>query len=182
MLGLYRNQVRIAEIDRKLQRSQMMPDFSVGYYSQTMIGSQDVNGVPRTFDASNRFNSFQAGISIPIWIVPYTARSKAAGLKQEAVQAELEDYSRSLVTSFSNLVDEYRKYSSSVRFYETEAVPEANMIIRQATLSYKAGALDYIDYITTLNRALEIRHNYLDAINSCNQAIISIEHITGKLF
>ena len=182
MLGLYRNQVRIAEIDRKLQRSQMMPDFSVGYYSQTMIGSQDVNGVPRTFDASNRFNSFQAGISIPIWIVPYTARSKAAGLKQEAVQAELEDYSRSLVTSFSNLVDEYRKYSSSVRFYETEAVPEANMIIRQATLSYKAGALDYIDYITTLNRALAIRHNYLDAINSCNQAIISIEYITGKLF
>ena len=48
-----------------------------------------------------------------------------------------------------------------------QAVPEAELIIEQATLSYKAGALDYLEYVLTLNRALAIRQNYLDALNIC---------------
>jgi heavy metal efflux system protein len=61
-------------------------------------------------------------------------------------------------------------------------VPEAEIIIDQASRSYKAGALDYLDYVLTLNRALTIRQNYLDALNSFNQTIISIEYVTGKIF
>jgi cobalt-zinc-cadmium resistance protein CzcA len=80
------------------------------------------------------------------------------------------------------LLDEYNKYTSTVDFYENQAVPEADLIIEQATLSYKAGALDYLDYVLTLDRALAIKQNYLDAINSYNQTIISIEYITGKIF
>ena len=81
-----------------------------------------------------------------------------------------------------SLLDEYNKYSSSVDYYEKQAVPEADLIIEQATRSYKAGALDYLDYVLTLNRALTIRQNYLDALNNFNQTIISIEYITGKIF
>ncbi len=32
-----------------------------------------------------------------------------------------------------------------------------DLIIEQATLSYKAGALDYLDYVLALDRALAIR-------------------------
>jgi len=80
------------------------------------------------------------------------------------------------------LLDEYNKYGSSVDYYEKQAVPEADLIIEQATRSYKAGALDYLNYVLTLNRALAIRQNYLDALNNFNQTIISIEYITGKIF
>ena len=59
---------------------------------------------------------------------------------------------------------------------------EADMIIEQSTRSYKAGALDYLDYILSLNRALSIKQNYLDALNGYNQTIISIDFITGKTF
>jgi cobalt-zinc-cadmium resistance protein CzcA len=61
-------------------------------------------------------------------------------------------------------------------------VPEADLIIQQASRSYKAGALDYLDYVLTLHRALTIKQNYLDALNNYNQTIISIEYITGKIF
>jgi cobalt-zinc-cadmium resistance protein CzcA len=84
--------------------------------------------------------------------------------------------------NYSSLLDEFAKFSSSVEYYEKQAVPEAELIIDQATLSYKAGALDYLDYVLTLNRALAIKQNYLDALNNCNQTIISIEYITGKIF
>jgi cobalt-zinc-cadmium resistance protein CzcA len=75
-----------------------------------------------------------------------------------------------------------RKYSLSVDYYENQAVPEAKIIIEQATLSYKAGAMDYLDFVQTLNRAMQIRQNYLDALNNCNQTIVSLEYITGKIF
>ena len=84
--------------------------------------------------------------------------------------------------NLSSLADEYRKFSASVDFYENQAVPEAIIIIDQAAKSFKAGALDHLEYILTLERALVIKSNYLDALNSCNQAIISIESTTGKIF
>jgi len=80
------------------------------------------------------------------------------------------------------LLEEYSKYNNSVEYYEKQAVPEADLIIEQAGKSYKAGAMDYLDYVLSLNRALDIKQNYLDALNNYNQTIINIEFITGKIF
>jgi cobalt-zinc-cadmium resistance protein CzcA len=147
-----------------------------------MTGTQDVNGTPQYFGQSDRFTGIQAGISIPLWFTPYTSRAKAATINENIARINAENYTKSLAGNFQSLIDEYNKYSSSVRYYENEAVPEAKLIIEQATLSYKAGALDYLDYVLTLNRALTIRQNYLDAVNNLNQTIISFEYITGKIF
>jgi cobalt-zinc-cadmium resistance protein CzcA len=78
------------------------------------------------------------------------------------------------------MVDEYAKYSESVDYYEKQAIPEADMIISQSTRSYKAGALDYLEYILNLRRAIEIKQNYLDALNNLNQTLLNIEFLTGK--
>jgi cobalt-zinc-cadmium resistance protein CzcA len=81
-----------------------------------------------------------------------------------------------------SLLEELNKFSSSVEYYEIQAVPEAELIIEQAAKSYKAGALDYHEYVMTLSRALNIKQNYLDAVNNFNQTVISIDYIKGKIF
>jgi heavy metal efflux system protein len=181
-LGFMRQQVEVSQIEKKLERSLMLPDLNVGYLSQTIIGTQDVNGIPRNFGQGFRFTGVQAGISIPLWVTPFTSRAKAAKINENIARTDAENYNKSIAGNYSSLLDEFRKFSSSVDFYEKQAVPEADLIIEQATRSYKAGALDYLEYVLTLNRALDIRQNYLDALNSCNQTIISIEYITGKIF
>jgi cobalt-zinc-cadmium resistance protein CzcA len=181
-LGYIKQQVEVSQIAKKLERSQMWPDLNVGYFSQTIIGTQNVNGVPQTFGKDSRFTGVQAGISIPLWFPSYTSRTKAAKINENIAMTNAENYTRSLSGNFQSLLDEYNKYSSSVDYYEKQAVIEADLIIDQATRSYKAGALDYLDYILTLNRALAIRQNYLDAINNLNQTTIAIEYITGKIF
>jgi cobalt-zinc-cadmium resistance protein CzcA len=160
----------------------MLPDFNIGYFSQTIIGNQEINGVSRVFGHDYRFSGIQAGISIPVWFAPYKARSKAAKINEAAARNDAESYNKTVTGNYRTLLDEYSKYSSSVDYYEKQAVPEAELIINQATLSYKAGALDYLDYVLTLDRALAIKQNYLDALNNCNQTIITIEYITGKIF
>ena len=182
LLGYVKQQVEVSQIEKKLEQSQLWPDLNIGYFSQTIIGTQDVNGIPQTFGSNDRFNGFQAGIAVPLWFPPYTSRAKAAKVAEEIAQTNAENYARSIYGSYQSLLDEYNKYTSTVDFYENQAVPEADMIIEQATLSYKAGALDYLDYVLTLDRALAIKQNYLEAVNSFNQTIISIEYITGKIF
>ena len=181
-LGYIKQQVEVSQIAKKLERSQMLPDLNVGYFSQTIIGTQDVNGTPRNFGKDSRFTGVQAGISVPLWFSPYTSRAKAAKINETIARTNAENYSKSISGNYQSLLDEYNKYGSSVDYYEKQAVPEADLIIEQATRSYKAGALDYLNYVLTLNRALAIRQNYLDALNNFNQTIISIEYITGKIF
>ena len=175
-------QVEISQFEKKLEKSRSMPDFSIGYFSQTMQGTQEVNGIPRVFGSGDRFNGFQAGIAIPLWFVPNSSWAKAAKLKEQIAQTNAENYSKSLSGNYRTLLGEYHKYSNSLDYYEKQAVPEADLIIDQATRSYKAGAMDYLDYIMNLSRALGIRQNYLDVLNNYNQTIINIEFITGKIF
>jgi len=181
-LSYIKQQVTVSKIEKQLERNQMLPDFNVGYFSQTIMGSQEVNGVSKIFGHDYRFEGLQAGISIPVWFAPYKARTKAAKINEAAARNDAESYNKTITGNYRSLLDEYTKFSSSVEYYEKQAVPEAELIIEQATLSYKAGALDYLDYVLTLDRALAIKQNYLDALNNCNQTIITIEYIAGKIF
>jgi cobalt-zinc-cadmium resistance protein CzcA len=179
-LGYMVQQVEISHLQRALELSHLMPDISIGYFNQSMIGTQDVNGVPRSFGAGDRFSGVQAGITIPLWFVPYSSKAKAAGLSEKAAATQAEYFSKSLTGEYFSLLDEYKKYSESVEYYIQQAVPEAELIIDQSTRSYKAGVMDYLDYILNLNRGIEIKQNYLDALNGLNQTILNIEFITGK--
>jgi len=176
-----KQQVEISSYETKLERNRALPDFNVGFFSQTIQGTQDVNGVALTFGPEARFTGIQAGISVPLWFLPYTSRTKSAKIKEQISQNNAEYFSKSLAGSYQSYLEEFAKYSKSLEYYEKQAIPEANLIIEQASLSYKAGALDYLDYILSLNRAIEIRQNYLNALNSYNQTIISLDLLTGNL-
>ena len=173
-------QIEVVNVENKLERSRMLPDLSIGYVSQTLQGVQEVNGIPRTFSSGDRFSYIQASIAVPLWYVPYKAKIKAAKLKQQLTQTNTELYTKSLMGNYRSLLGEYSKYTKSLDYYEKQAIPEADLIIKQATLSYKAGEMDYLAYAQSLSRALIIKQNYLDALNNYNQTIISIEYITGR--
>lgn len=178
--GYYRQQVEVARLEKNVELNKLVPDFSIGYFSQTMLGVQEVDGVAKSFGPGDRFTGFQAGMTIPLWFVPYSSRSKAASIKQLVSKTNAEYFDKMLTSNYKNLSGEYSKFSNSVDYYEQQAVPEADIIIEQTTKSYKSGAMDYLDYILNLSRALSIKQNYLDALNNYNQTIISIESITGK--
>ncbi|MDD2244740.1 MAG: CusA/CzcA family heavy metal efflux RND transporter, partial [Dysgonamonadaceae bacterium] len=89
-------QVEVARLEKKVESSRILPDLSIGYFSQTMQGTQEINGVPRVFGKGNRFIGIQVGIAVPIWFAPYSAKAKAAKLKEKIAQTDAENYSKSL--------------------------------------------------------------------------------------
>ncbi len=181
-LGQINHQIEVVRLEKKLEQSRALPDFSIGYFSQTLRGTQDINGLPRTFGAGDRFTGIQTGIAIPLWFSPYSAKIKAAKIREQVAILNAGNYSKTIQGKYLSLLDECDKFKSSVEYYEKQAVPEAGIIIDQSIRSYKAGALDYLDYVLSLSRALSIKQNYLDALNSYNQTVINIEFFTGKVF
>ncbi len=181
-LGYLQQRAEVARAEKQLEMNRLLPDLSIGFFSQTIIGSQEVGGLERTFGKDYRFTGVQAGISLPLWIGPFLARGKAASITYRAALADAEHYRVSAAGEYQSLLDEYNKYMATVAYYEDQALTEAELIIEQATRSFRAGALDYIEYVVTVDRALAIRQNYLDALNGCNQAIILIDRITGRIW
>jgi len=181
-VGYEQQQTEMSRIETRLEKSRMMPDLSIGYFSQTMQGTQEINSVPRTFTSGDRFSGVQAGIAIPLFYKSYLSKIRAAKIKEQVSKTNAENYSKSLLGAYRSLLGDYDKYSNSLDYYEKQAIPEADLIIDQATKSYKAGAMDYLDFVQSLGRAFNIRQNYVEALNNYNQTIISIEFIQGKVF
>jgi len=182
LMAYIHQQVEVSEIEKKLEISRLLPEFNFGYFNQSMLGVQEVNGSPRVFTSGDRLTGISAGISVPLWITPGASKVKAAKLKQKAAQTDAENYSKSLAGNYGSLMLELNKNRNTIDYYEKQAVPEADLIITQATLSFKSGQIDYSEYLISLNRAISIKINYLDAVNNFNQTVISIDYITGKIF
>ena len=179
-IGFIQQQIEVSKLEKKLEVNKMLPDLSIGYFSQTMQGEQEINGVPRTFGTGDRFTGIQAGIAVPLFFASNTAKIKAAKIKEQIAKTNAENYSKSLTGNYRSLLSEYMKFGKSLEYYEKQAIPEADLIIDQATLSYRAGAMDYLDYIQNLSRALTIKQNHLEVLNNYNQTIILIENVVGK--
>ena len=122
----------------------------------------------------------QATISIPIWAKPDIARIKASKLNQQKAETQADYYQTVLLGEYERVVQDYLKYRYTLETYETNALPQAELILSNATKSFEGGAIDYVEYIQGLNNGLEIKNNYLNILNQYNQSIIAIEYLAGK--
>jgi len=75
------------------------------------------------------------------------------------------------------LVQENEKYRQSLTYFETAALQQADALIEQAGMSFKAGAIDYMEYVQSLRQGIDIRNNYLETLNAYNQSVIAIESL-----
>lgn len=182
LTGQASQRIETSKMEKKLEKSMMLPDFSIGLSSMTIRGEQNVNGTSRYFGNGYRFNSIQIGVSLPLFYSSFKSKIKAAKFKEQIAITEHAGISNNLLSEYHSLLSEYGKQQINIGFYEKQAVPEAELIIRQATQSYCEGEISYAEYIVNVSRALDIKQNYIDALNNNNQTVISLESITGKIF
>jgi len=179
-LAYVKQQVEISHKQQKLEAAKVLPDFNVGYFNQSLIGYQNVNGTDQYFDASKRFTGFQVGISVPLWFGPQAARVKAAGINREVVQSNYEQYQVTMQAQYRQAVQEYVKYQNTLAYYESSALPNATLLIKQADAAFRSGEIAYVEYLQALRNALSIRESYLLALSQYNQSVITLEFLTGK--
>lgn len=179
MMAYATQQIAIADAEKAVQSTKMLPEFSVGYFNQSLIGSETgTDGAIAT--GSNRFMGVQAGISIPLFYGAYKADVRSAQLKTQMAQTNANYLQTQVQGQFQQQLQHVLKYQSSLRYYHDKAVPQAELILSNAQKSLENGAIGYVEYVQNVNQALELKFGYLNTLNEYNQAMIDLQYLIGQ--
>ncbi|TXK36939.1 CusA/CzcA family heavy metal efflux RND transporter, partial [Pontibacter qinzhouensis] len=173
-LRLARQQVAVREAETELERAKLLPDLRLGYTNRAIAGSHGDRGMTELEPGQE----VMVGVGIPLWAKPQKKRIEAARVQTQIAHQNLQHLRNELEAQVEAARQQALKFQASVGYYERTALPQAQLIITQATKAYRAGEIDYQDYLLNLNRALAIRVNYLEALYKYDQAVIELQFIT----
>lgn len=179
-LKYMQQQVLLLKSEEKLNKSKMLPEFKIGYFNQSMIGVQNINGIDQNVDGSTRFSGVTAGISIPIWAKPDVAKVRATKLDVQTKELQSEYFNDMLQSQVSQSLQEYKKLSKSLTYIENIGLQQANLLILHSQKSFENGAINYVEYVQNIEQAINIKKQYLQRLNQFNQNIIYIEFLVGN--
>jgi len=174
-----RQQIEVTKNEKKVQAARFAPDFLVGFFSQTLIGTSD-SETGAVANGSERFTGFQVGVSIPLWFVPHQGRARAAEYNTKAKESHYYAHGQQLRSQMEQAIQEFHKNRNSLASFRDASLPNAELILKQSEASFRGGEIGYAEFLLGLRNAIDIREQYLQTLHNYNQSIILIEFLSGN--
>lgn len=179
-LKLAVQQVNVAEASRKVEKAALLPDLTAGYFIQSFKGSQEVNGEAVSYDGSLQFQGFSVGISLPIFAGSSISKIQASKTHIEMQQKNADYLQSQLVNQHEQQLQQLQTFQSLIDFYKQTALPNADLITKNSGKAYMNGDISYVEYVQGLETALDIRTNYINAVNNFNQTVINLQFLANQ--
>ena len=129
------------------------------------------------YGPSGRFSTIQAGMGIPLFNRAQRARIKAAQQQQAIAGLSTEMASRELQARLDHSWNQYLKCRQAMAYYKENAIPQSSLLFQTANLSYRNGAIGYIEWATLVTNAVQLQSQYLDSLKDYNIQKIELEYI-----
>lgn len=179
-LAYQRSLNAIALQEKKVESNRALPDLSIGYFNQTLIGfQQQLNGTEKYYSSSDRFSGFMVGIAVPIWFVPSHGRVKAAAYRSEATRLQSVQVERQLHGEWTKAVQQFEKYRNSLDYYTQSALPSSELLLKQSNLSYRTGEIGQAEYRLNVQQAVTIQDAYIQTVLQYNLSLLTLEFLAG---
>jgi cobalt-zinc-cadmium resistance protein CzcA len=168
-------QEQAAQMRYRLERSRLLPEFSVGYNNGSIRG---VGADEKTYYGYDRFHSIQLGMTLPLFPGAQLSRIAAskAACERAALEKELLDFRLSQKQVQLNTA--YTSQQEIVRYYEQSGLQNADVILRTAGVRFNAGEIDYLEYVLLINQAISVRSAYIDAQYQLQQLAVQLAYLT----
>ncbi len=161
--------VNVANADLRLARLSPMPELSGRFFSQRLYG------------LSNPYSGFSVSLGIPLLGAGnYRSKIKAAQLERDYQQTLFDYEAQALNAQSLQALQALDKSRQMLQYYEATGLGQASAIIEAANLSYRGGEISFAELSQYLNQALDIRKNYLEALNQYNQTTIQLNYYLNK--
>jgi cobalt-zinc-cadmium resistance protein CzcA len=138
---VYRQNQQLAEAQIGLLKAQNLPDLSVGYFNQTLIGSQTINGQEVVFTGANRFQGVTVGTTIGIF-----SGANHAQRKQQSIEVKMAQTQASIVEE--RLKNELRQLQKTWQIQQEQLAnwDQTNQVLAlmssQNTIAFQEGDVD----------------------------------------
>lgn len=146
----------------RIERSRFFPELSVGYVRQKIA---PLSGL----------DSWMVGISFPVLFFPQHSRVRQAKIDSYIARTEAESNIRQLNNKVEELSVALRKEGEHIRYYTTGALPEADALLKSATVQFKENETDITQFVQSLNAARKIRRGYIEAVYAYNISALELE-------
>ncbi|MBE9463263.1 CusA/CzcA family heavy metal efflux RND transporter [Dyadobacter subterraneus] len=166
-------QQQIAAASIAVEKSKLLPQLNVGYNNMSMRGT---GANDKTYSASQRFQSAQIGVGIPIFAGAQKARINSARINQDITRQSYQASAQSLKSQYLAALTQYRKFLTAVQYYETTGLANASLITRAAKEQLAGGNINYLQWAQLISQAASIQSNYLDMVNSLNSKAIDLSY------
>ncbi|MGB4849127.1 MAG: efflux RND transporter permease subunit, partial [Saprospiraceae bacterium] len=167
VLEFEKQKMNVSIANWKLDRSRYSPSFQVGVFNQSI-------------DKVTPFWGWDIGLIIPIVKSGKAVQSKAALLQINAEESNIQASKLSLHAAYMEALQQYKKFSESYHYFQTEGIPMSRLLISTAEKSYQSGEIEYVEYIQNINTAYTIQSQFLETIKNLNLAIININYLLNK--
>ncbi|MET3535568.1 CusA/CzcA family heavy metal efflux RND transporter [Chryseobacterium limigenitum] len=179
-IQIFKQNMEVLEKNKNVEKVQGLPDFSIGYTNQSLIGFHTLNGQEKYYGAENRFNSVSIGVAIPLTFGATKARIKSLEYQKQMEEKNAKFQLQQLDVQLKNSFSQYQQDVQQYQYYLNQAIPNAKSIVKAAQLGYKTGEISYIEYLFALQTATNIELKYLQSIQQVNQTVVNINSLINK--
>lgn len=172
--------VRQSEYAQKLERSKLLPDLSLGYNNLSLIGFQRVGDEERYFDRGRRFSYWSVGLEIPLFNRAQRGRIEAAKVQTEMRETTADYFEVRQRTELENHLKLFDEAKRQVSSYQESLDATSNQILKTASKRLERGEISYLEWVILVNQSIDIKAQYLNAIQRQNEIAFRIEELLGR--
>ena len=176
-LKLIEQQQQVANANIAVEKSKLLPDFSVGYNNSSIRGTGADN---KFYPGTRRFSAVQLGVAIPVFARTQKDKVNAAKFNRELAAQEYQFGMQKLQTEYQIAFVQYKKHLETVSYFESKALKNASLIITTANQQLARGSINYLEWGQVIHQATLIKKEYLEALKNLNESIIQLNYLTNQ--
>lgn len=159
--------VALAKEEVDVQKSQWLPDINLQYTKQTINGNSG-------------FYGFQAGLKIPLFFQQQKGQIKALQAEKYKQEQQLKNDSLIMAKQLKVAFANYLQWSKQLAYYKNTGQGISDELLDGASLSFRVGSIDYIEYTQSLTAVRQIQLNGFKALLEYNLSLVDITYLTSK--
>ena len=161
----YQENDKLFKAKNALETQKLLPDLSFNYFN-----SKDLA-------ANVSVNSFQAGVSIPIFFFGKNSKIAASKIEKDIANERIKSVNLKLNAKYNSLLEELKRTEVELKYYYESGEKLANEILKTAISSFKNGEIDFFQYIQSIENSNQIKISYLSTLNSYNKIALDINYL-----
>lgn len=175
LLSLISQQIEVSQNELTVNQVKSMPRVSVGYFNQSIIGPQTVQGVDKFFGPTVRFSSAALGVQFPLFNKPNKARVESSKINIESSKLAYESALLEQQKQINQIAEQIGKLQRTLTYYENEAIPKSNTLIHAMGIQLAKGSVGYVEWLLIMQQAIGIRSHYLESLQQWNEVIAALD-------
>ncbi len=179
LLYASKQEVNISKSKSKIHMAEKRPEFSLGYFAQSIKGSAKSNGEIAN-DIIPRFQGMNIGLNISIAGKGYNTQIKATEIEAMIQTAKAEQIQKEFTSEYSSLVKQYLSQKENLNYYTKIALVNAESIGNSAKKAYESGDIGYLEYMQALRTKFDIELSHLTAIYNYNKSLNTLMYLLNQ--